>query len=92
MEDMSPVCGHKGVLGKNIPKESEDCEGQVALGRGITVLTCTRRVDPIAAFDYYLIDILQLTENQTLSNTQLYFQQMGGQHQRNIQTEQKSAL
>lgn len=35
---MSPVCGLKGVLGENIPEESEDCgEGQVALGRGLSV-------------------------------------------------------
>lgn len=35
---MSPICGLKGVLGKNIPEETEDCgEGQVALGRGLSV-------------------------------------------------------
>lgn len=41
-------------------------EGRVALGRGLTVLICIRRVSQIATFDYYLMDIFQLTGNQIL--------------------------
>lgn len=46
-------------LAKNIPEETEGCgEGQVALGRGVTLSICTRRVAQTGTFDYSLIDIL----------------------------------